>query len=71
MADRKHGGAAPPTETEINAEGWDGEDLSGQRHARVAFVEVDLVEVTNNGGVFDECTFRDVRFNASTHTDAA
>ncbi|HET6626644.1 MAG TPA: pentapeptide repeat-containing protein [Nocardioidaceae bacterium] len=71
MADRRHGHPAPPTDTEIFHEDWDGHDLTGQRHSRVAFLDVDMTEVTNTGSVFDECTFRHVAFNASTHTDAA
>ncbi len=50
---------------------WYGEDISGKAHTRVAFVDLDMTEVTNNGSVFDECTFRGGRFNVSTHTDAA
>ncbi|SDY25940.1 Uncharacterized protein YjbI, contains pentapeptide repeats [Modestobacter sp. DSM 44400] len=71
MADRKHGEAPPLTETEIRSQDWYAEDVSGQHHARVAFIDVDLTEVVDTGAVFDECTFRDCRFNLSTHTDAA
>ncbi len=71
MANRKHGHPTPATDTEIRHENWDRQDISGQRHMRVAFLDVDMTELTNAGGVFDECTFRDVQFNASTHTDAA
>ncbi|HEX2312528.1 MAG TPA: pentapeptide repeat-containing protein [Thermomonospora sp.] len=71
MADRKHGRPAPPTESTVRSEVWDGRDLSGEEHERVAFVEVDMTEASGRGAVFAECTFRGVRFNASTHVDAA
>ena len=69
MADRVDGRPAAPTESTIRD--WDDEDPSGQTYRRVLFVDSDLTEVENRGGVFEECTFRGVRFNASTHTDAA
>lgn len=71
MADRLHGHPAPVTETEIRHECWDGEELSGQSHARVAFVEVDMTGVRDRGAEFTECAFRDCKLNASTHHDAA
>jgi fluoroquinolone resistance protein len=37
MVDRKHGHLAPPTDSEISHEDWDRQDVSGQRHTRVAF----------------------------------
>ena len=71
MADRRYGAAAPATETEIRNEDWYGEDLSGRRYSRVAFIDVDMTEVSNKGALFSECTFRQCRFNVSTHSDAA
>jgi uncharacterized protein YjbI with pentapeptide repeats len=71
MADRKHGHQPPPTESEVRSQDWYGEDLSGQEHVRVAFIEVDMTEAVNRGAVFTECTFKGVRFNASSHQDAA
>jgi uncharacterized protein YjbI with pentapeptide repeats len=62
---------AASTATEIRQADWYGEDISGQEHPRVAFVGVDLTEVTDDGAVFTDCTFRDCRFNLSRHTDAA
>lgn len=35
------------------------------------FVDVDMTEMTSTGAVFEECTFREVELNASTHTDTA
>ena len=69
MADRLHGRPAPKTETTIRD--WEDADPSGQTFTRVLFIDSDLTEVSNQGGVFEECTFRGVRFNASVHTDAA
>ena len=56
---------------EVRGADWYGEDLSGQQHAGLTFVGVDLTEATSDGAVFTECTFRDCRFNLSEHTDAA
>lgn len=70
MADRIGGVSAPPTESEIAHEDWCGRDLSGESHERVAFVGMDLSETTSRGAVFAECSFRDCRFNASTHVNA-
>jgi fluoroquinolone resistance protein len=58
------------TET-IRDEDWYGRDLDGETFDRVAFVGVDLTEATTRGCSFTECTFRDVRFNVSLHTDTA
>lgn len=69
--ERRRPVAAPSAETEIRGEPWDGRDLSGQIHARVAFVDVDLMEVSDRGAAFSECSFRDSRFNVSSHQGAA
>ena len=50
---------------------WDGRDLSGECHEKVAFLDVDLTEAVNDAGVFTECAFRGTRFNVSRHTGAA
>jgi uncharacterized protein YjbI with pentapeptide repeats len=71
MSDREHGAAPPPTDSEVSHADWEGEDLSGREHTRVAFSDVDLTDATNRGAVFTECAFRDCRFNGSSHTDAA
>lgn len=71
MAERKHGAPAPKTESTVAGADWYGRDLSGQSHARVLFVDLDLTEAENRGGVFEECTFRRGRFNASAHSGAA
>ena len=69
VADRRQGRVAPATDSVVRD--WDDADPSGQTYRRVLFVDCDLTEVVNQGGVFEECIFRGVRFNASTHTDAA
>ncbi|MCO5997584.1 pentapeptide repeat-containing protein [Actinoallomurus rhizosphaericola] len=71
MAERKHGRPAPPIESTVRSEDWDGRDLSGEEHTRVEFVDVDLTETSGRGAVFTECVFRAVRFNVSSYTDAA
>jgi fluoroquinolone resistance protein len=71
VAERKFGAPAPPTDTTVAGADWYGQDISGQSHTRVAFVDLDLTEVRNDGAVFNECTFRRARFNASVHTNAA
>ena len=55
----------------MTSEEWYGRDISGQHHARVAFEDVEMTEVRNDGALFTECTFRRTRFNASVHADAA
>lgn len=71
MAERLHGRPTPPTETTVRSKEWDGRDLEGEHHAKVLFVDVDMTEMINNGSVFEECTFRGVRFNVSEHENAA
>jgi len=71
MADRRNEAAAPETTTTVTGASWEGEDISGQSHTRVAFVDLDMTEVTNTGAVFTECIFRRAKFNCSVHTAAA
>lgn len=71
MAERMHGEKAPPTESTVTGADWSGDDISGQSHTRVLFVDLDLTEAENDGAVFEECTFRRAKFNASVHRNAA
>jgi fluoroquinolone resistance protein len=71
MADRRAGAPAPETETEIRNACWEGEDLTGQEHTAVAFVDVDFTDAITRGTTFTACAFRDSRFNGSRHTDSA
>ena len=71
MAERKHGAAAPATRTVVSGASWYGEDLSGQSHESVLFVDLDMTEAENRGATFTECTFRNGRFNVSAHDGAA
>ena len=54
VADRKHGIAAPATTSTVRSADWDGRDLSGERHEKVAFIDVDFSETVDGGGVFTE-----------------
>ncbi len=63
MAERKHGTPTPATDSTVAGEDWYGRDISGQQFTRVAFVDLDLTEVTNIGAVFTECLFRRAKFN--------
>ncbi len=71
MAERKHGEPAPPTERTVAGADWYGRSLHREQHDRTLFVDLDLTDAENIGTVFEECTFRRVRFNASIHRDAA
>jgi uncharacterized protein YjbI with pentapeptide repeats len=71
VAERRLGRPAAPTDTERRHLDWEGADLSGQEHERVAFVDVDLTDASGHGAVFKECTFRECRFGGSSHVDAA
>ncbi|HEX5871551.1 MAG TPA: pentapeptide repeat-containing protein [Longimicrobium sp.] len=71
MAERKHGAKAPATTRTVSGADWYGQDISGQTHEKILFVDLDLTEVENTGAVFNECTFRRAKFNVSTHKDAA
>ncbi|WP_406000176.1 pentapeptide repeat-containing protein [Streptomyces sp. NBC_00829] len=66
-----HEPPAAGEERVVRGEDWYGRDLSGQRFARHTFYDTDWTEVVDDGGVFDECTFSGVKFNASRHTSAA
>ncbi|HEV2643540.1 MAG TPA: pentapeptide repeat-containing protein, partial [Candidatus Elarobacter sp.] len=63
--------SATQTDSTVAGEDWYGQDVSGQNHPRTAFVDLDMTEVTNDGAVFDECTFRGARFTVSSHANAA
>jgi len=52
------------TDTVIYDADWD--EVAGHRkHSRTAFVGLDLCETTLDGVEFENCTFRDVRFNCA------
>jgi uncharacterized protein YjbI with pentapeptide repeats len=71
LADRRGGAATPKTDVTQSSVDWSGEDISGQTHTRVLFVDLDLTEARNAGAVFTECTFKRAKFNASEHVGAA
>ena len=49
VAKRGHGGIPPETHRSVRSADWDGEDLSGQEHHQVEFVDVDLTEALLTG----------------------
>jgi uncharacterized protein YjbI with pentapeptide repeats len=71
VPERAYGAAAPATTSTVRPEDWDGAPLTGRRFDAVLFAGVDLAEQDERGAVFSDCTFRSVRFNVSTHVDAA
>jgi fluoroquinolone resistance protein len=68
LADRR---PAPETNSEVRGEDWGGREIRQETFTGVAFTEVDLSEVVTERSVFDQCHFRGVRFNVSTHTSTA
>lgn len=71
MAGRRHGEAAPPTDSEIAGADWYGEDLSGCEHERVLLTDVEMTEASAKGASFSECSFRDCAFNSCRFADSA
>lgn len=71
MAERKYGEPAPGTNSTVAGADWYGRKLHREQFQSTLFVDLDLTEVANVGTVFNECTFRRARFNASTHDSAA
>jgi fluoroquinolone resistance protein len=63
--------ATPSTNSKIVDEDWYGRNLETSEYAQVAFIDIDMTELTSKGTVFTECSFRGVRFNASRHTSSA
>ncbi|MBB5872447.1 uncharacterized protein YjbI with pentapeptide repeats [Allocatelliglobosispora scoriae] len=55
----------------VTNEDWYAEDIEDRTYLRCSFEHVDLTEATSAGAVFEECTFGNVKFNASRHTDSA
>ena len=50
---------------------WSGETLTGRRFVGAQFVDTDMLELTTESVVFEECEFSGVRLNASLHRDTA
>jgi len=63
--------SAPPPRDEVRDADWYARELTAEGHVDVAFIDVDMTEAVNVGSVFEDCMFRGVRFNVSTHTNAA
>ena len=68
---QSHREESPETRTTVRSSDWSGEDISGQSHSAVLFVDLDLTEAENTAASFEDCTFRGARFNVSIHRDAA
>ena len=65
MAERGRGEKPAKTESTVTGADWYGEDVSGQEHTRVLFVDLDMTDAHGSGAVFTECTFRRARFNVA------
>lgn len=50
---------------------WAGETLTGRRFVGARFLDADMLELTTERVVFEECDFSGVRLNASVHRDTA
>lgn len=62
----------PTVEDESFAhEDWYGDELVERVYRGCDFNDIDLTEAQTRGVVFDECTFGNVRLNASRHADSA
>lgn len=55
----------------FTGEDWYAEDLADRRYVRCVFSDIDLTESTSRATTFEACVFRNVRFNASRHSDSA
>ena len=71
MAERKYGESAPATDTTLAGVDWYEKELRDQCHERTLFLDLDISESHSQGMVFEDCTFRRARFNASKHQDCA
>jgi fluoroquinolone resistance protein len=71
MTARRQSIPAPVTTSVVNQVTWDPLTVSGSRWDAVLFTDVDLSDFEDRGASFNACTFRGIRFNASTHVDAA
>src|SRR6185437_16722330 len=58
-------------DTVIRGEDWYARDLVKDEYTQVAFLDVDMTELSSTGAVFTDCTFTNVRFNVSKHTESA
>jgi uncharacterized protein YjbI with pentapeptide repeats len=58
-------------DTSFRNEDWYGDEITDRSYTRCAFFDVDLTEALTQGVEFKECSFGNVRFNASRHTDSA
>ncbi len=59
------------TGSKVVDEDWYGRSLETCEFTQVAFVDIDMTELTSKGTIFTKCSFRGVRFNASRHASSA
>ncbi|MGE8317949.1 MAG: pentapeptide repeat-containing protein [Comamonas sp.] len=71
MADRKYGEPAPPTNHTVTGADWYRRELEREEYGQTLFLDLDMTEAQSSGCVFQECTFRRARFNASVHQSSA
>ena len=64
-------GVGPQSPRTVRGEDWGADVLDGFAATGVEYVDVDMTELTTRRAVFEECTFRDVRLNASVHEASA
>lgn len=50
---------------------WSGETLTGRRFVGARYVDIDMLELTTERVVFEECDFSGVKLNASVHRATA
>ena len=55
----------------LRDEDWYGDEIVNREYTDCAFYDMDMTELVNRGSTFERCTFGNVKFNASRHTDAA
>jgi fluoroquinolone resistance protein len=58
-------------EKTFSGEDWYGEEMVQRVYRGCTFTDVDLTEASTSRCTFEECHFRNVRFNASRHADSA
>lgn len=61
----------PIEDESFTRDDWYAEEWSGRCYQRCTFSDVDLTEAVTRGVVFNECSFANVRFNASRNVDTA
>lgn len=71
MVERRGGAPDPAYDETITNEDWHAREPEVPRFTRTRLLGVDLMETVTVGAFFSECTFRDVKFNASRYERSA